>query len=95
MRQRPEGKTSLFQFYCNAAVLNLDLRLWMTVLNDFTLPGGLVIGLRFFDETLVLQNDIFFTPPENLVITPRRLAYFCVLEHFNDPLRLQAHQCKP
>jgi hypothetical protein len=24
----------LFQFYCNAAVLNLDLRLWMTELND-------------------------------------------------------------
>jgi len=65
MRQRPEGKTSLFQFYCNAAVLNLDRRLWMTVLNDFTFPGGLVIGLRFFDETPALHNDLFFTPPRN------------------------------
>jgi hypothetical protein len=69
MRQRPEGKTSLFQFYYNAAVLNLDLRLWMTALNDFTLPGGLVIGLRFFDEALVLQSDLFFTPPWNYFIT--------------------------
>jgi hypothetical protein len=54
--------TSLFQFYRNAAVLNLDLRLWMTELDDFTFSGGLVIGSRFFEEALVLPNDIFFTP---------------------------------
>ena len=57
----PRG-TSLFQFYCNTAVLNLDLRFSMTALNNFTLPGGLVIGLRFFDEALVLPNDVSFTP---------------------------------
>ncbi len=55
----------LFQFCCNAAALNLDLRLWMTALNDFTLPGGLVVGPRFFDKAPVLQDDIFSTPPWN------------------------------
>ena len=53
---------SLFQFYCNAAVLNLDLRLWMTELNDFAFPGGLVIGSRFFEGALVLPNNVFLTP---------------------------------
>jgi hypothetical protein len=57
--------TSLFQFYRNAAVLNLDLCFWMASFNDFTLPGGLVIGLRFFDEALVLPNDVSFTPSWN------------------------------
>ncbi len=44
----------LLQFYRNAAILNFDLRLWMPALNDFTLPGGLIIGLRCLDESLVL-----------------------------------------
>jgi hypothetical protein len=57
--------TSLFQFYRNAAVLNLDLRLWMTELNGFTFSGGLVIGSRFFEGALVLPNDVFFTPSWN------------------------------
>jgi hypothetical protein len=61
----------LFQFCCNAAALNLDLRLWMTALNDFTLPGGLVVGPRFFDKAPVLQNDIFSTPPWNHLTTRR------------------------
>jgi hypothetical protein len=54
--------TSLFQFYRNAAVLNLDLRLWMMELNDFAFSDGLVIVSRFFEQTLVLPNDVFFTP---------------------------------
>ena len=53
--------TSLFQFYRNAAELNLDLRLWMTELDDFAFSGGLVVGLRFFEEALVLPDDVFFT----------------------------------
>jgi hypothetical protein len=50
----------LLQFYRNAAILNFDLRLWMPELNDFTLPGGLIISLRCLDEALVLPNDISF-----------------------------------
>ena len=57
--------TSLFQFYCNVAVLYLDLCAWMMALNNFTLPCGLVIGLRLFDEALVLPNYVFFTPFRN------------------------------
>jgi hypothetical protein len=57
--------TSLFQFYCNVAVLYLDLCAWMMALNYFTLPCGLVIGLRLFDEALVLPNYVFFTPSRN------------------------------
>jgi hypothetical protein len=50
----------LHQFYRNAAILNFDLRLWMPALNDFTLPGGLIIGLRCLGEALVLPNDVSF-----------------------------------
>jgi hypothetical protein len=57
--------TSLFQFYCNVAVLYLDLCAWMMALNYLTLPCGLVIGLRLFDEVLVLPNYVFFTPSRN------------------------------
>jgi hypothetical protein len=64
--------TWLFQFYHNAAVLNFDLRLWMTELNDFTFSGGLVIRLRFFEEVLVLPNDVFFTPFRDRLITRGR-----------------------
>jgi len=50
----------LLQFYRNAAILNFDLRLWMPALNDFTLPGGLILGMRCLDEALVLPNDVSF-----------------------------------
>src|SRR6266853_569372 len=77
---RAGGENMLFQFSCNAAALNLDLRLWMTALRDFTLPGGLVVGPRFFDKAPVLQDDIFSTPPWNH-FTTRGLQSFCMSEH--------------
>jgi hypothetical protein len=58
-----QGKIYLFEFYHNAAELNLDLRPWMTALNYFTLPLSLIIVLRFFKGALVLQNDLLFSPP--------------------------------
>jgi hypothetical protein len=73
----------LFQFSCNAAALNLDLRLWMTAFHDFTLPGVLVVGPRFFDKAPVLQDDIFYTPPWNHL----RPLVFLHVRTFNAPLR--------
>jgi hypothetical protein len=58
---------SLFQLDRNAAVLNLDLRLWMTQLGAFAFLGGLVIGSRFFEEAPVLPNDVFLTLSQNHV----------------------------
>jgi hypothetical protein len=65
----------LFQFSCNAAALNLDLRLWMTAFHDFTLPS--------FDKAPVLQDDIFYTPPWNHL----RPLVFLHVRTFNAPLR--------
>jgi hypothetical protein len=37
----------------------------MMELNDFAFSDGLVIVSRFFEQALVLPNDVFFTPSWN------------------------------
>jgi hypothetical protein len=75
--------TSLFQFYRNAAVLNLDLRLWMTELNGFTFSGGLVIGSRFFEEALVLP--MMYSSLRPGIISPRGVCSLSACPNIDAP----------